>query len=916
MDGHNNLSGRHEVGVVIGWKTAAIWKWNVEDDVCGICRAPFEGCCPECKIPGDDCSLSKMVVVYFIVWGACKHCFHLHCLMTWLQSQNEKQQCPMCRQEWQCLMAVLRMEESIPVKHVAPEDVPYEEELVRNPFYVKGWLRYIQHKREYSYEAQCYVYERALLHLPRSYKIWKQYLNLRTTRVQTKWILDREYEVINMCFERALMHLNKMPRIWLDYVEFLIKQRKVTLTRRVLDRALRALPVTQHERIWKVYLQFVVRINLPELSVRVYRRYLQLFPEKTEEYIKYLRENECYDLCAQKIVDVINNENFVSVEGKTHYMFWVELCEMICEHPKEMKGIKVDAILRSGIQRFQDQRGKLWTSLADYYIYMGQFDKARDVYEEGIHTVMTVRDFTQIFEAYTKFEETLLSGMMEKVGEEEIDLRLGYFERLMKRRSILLNDVMLRQNPNNVHEWLKRTDLFKENERMLIETFENAVRTVNSKQAVGKYSELWIEYALYFERKGDIEEASRVYERAIEEEYKTVNSLAEVWISYSNLSIEIMARAVRPTKGYKVDYHDEMIEPKHRLFKCLKLWNHYVDLEEAFGTFETTRAVYERILDLKIANLQTIINYGLFLETNEHFEESFKIYERGIDLFGYPMAFEIWNIYLAKFIKRYSGTKLERARDLFEQALDKCPPKYSKNIYLMYAKLEEDFGIIRHALRIYDRATKNVAKEDKLQIFKVYITKIAQSYGLTFTREIYEKAIQNLNDSDAKIICLEYAEMEKKLGEIDRARALYSYAAQFCDPKTNPEFWNVWNDFEVKHGNEDTFREMLRVKRSVQALFNTQLESIAAQHVKEAKDAMESLEINVDEETNQIDNQTADDQIESIDNVEIQNNEIDDQEELNDKVEIEALPEQVLKVVATEEEEQIVIGAKARFMKK
>lgn len=29
------------------------------------------------------------------------------------------------------------------------------------------------------------------------------------------------------------------------------------------------------------------------------------------------------------------------------------------------------------------------------------------------------------------------------------------------------------------------------------------------------------------------------------------------------------------------------------------------------------------------------------------------MYERGIDLYNYPVAFEIWNIYLSKFVSRY-----------------------------------------------------------------------------------------------------------------------------------------------------------------------------------------------------------------------------------------------------------------------
>ena len=42
-------------------------------------------------------------------------------------------------------------------------------------------------------------------------------------------------------------------------------------------------------------------------------------------------------------------------------------------------------------------------------------------------------------------------------------------------------------------------------------------------------------------------------------------------------------------------------------------------------------------------------------------------------------------------------------------------------------------------------------------------------------------------------------------------------------------FWKAWHDFEVHHGNEDTFREMLRIKRSVQAQFSTQVNFVSVQ---------------------------------------------------------------------------------------
>ncbi|XP_058119724.1 anaphase-promoting complex subunit 11 [Anopheles ziemanni] len=75
---------------VKSWMGVCAWKWLANDDNCGICRMAFEGCCPDCALPGDDCPL---------VWGACSHCFHMHCIVKWLNSQAN-QQCPMCRQAW------------------------------------------------------------------------------------------------------------------------------------------------------------------------------------------------------------------------------------------------------------------------------------------------------------------------------------------------------------------------------------------------------------------------------------------------------------------------------------------------------------------------------------------------------------------------------------------------------------------------------------------------------------------------------------------------------------------------------------------------------------------------------------------------------------------------------------------------
>lgn len=108
---------------------------------------------------------------------------------------------------------------------------------------------------------------------------------------------------------------------------------------------------------------------------------------------------------------------------------------------------------------------------------------------------------------------------------------------------------------------------------------------------------------------------------------------------------------------------------------------------------------------------------------------------------------------------------------------------------------------------------------------------------------------------------IRFAQMERTLGEIDRARAIYAHCSEICDHRVSTficslhlehwfywkdliqpcininifhiqvhgQFWETWKEFEIKHGNEDTVREMLRIKRSVQAAYNANVNIMSAQ---------------------------------------------------------------------------------------
>lgn len=72
-------------------------------------------------------------------------------------------------------------------------------------------------------------------------------------------------------------------------------------------------------------------------------------------------------------------------------------------------------------------------------------------------------------------------------------------------------------------------------------------------------------------------------------------------------------------------YFDESAKVQYRVFRSLRLWSFYADIEESLGTVQSCRTIYDRILDLRISTPQIVINYAMFLEENNYFEDAFKV---------------------------------------------------------------------------------------------------------------------------------------------------------------------------------------------------------------------------------------------------------------------------------------------------
>lgn len=725
-------------------------------------------------------------------------------------------------------------------------DYGYEEDVSKNPNNFLSWWQYLQAKIDVDEEYRFWIYERALVQVPGSYKLWYNYL-MEKKQWAAQFPVDHEnYEKAIDTFQRALYFMHKMPRIWLEFLNFLMQARRITLTRRSFDLALRALPVTQHYRIWPLYIKFAKQPSVPqETSIRIFRRYLKVEKEQVEEFIDYLIDIKEIGEATRLLYTIINDERFISRQGRTKHDLWMMLCDLGSKYPDQLT-IRLEPIIRSGIQKFKSEIGRLWVSLAQFYIRLGSFAKAHDIFEEGIQSVITIRDFALIYEAYSEFLYGMVSSYVERrknkegkitAHEQELfELTVARYDHLLERQPLLTSDVLLRQNPHSVNEWHNRISLFEDKPKKQVDVFTQALNTVDPQRTSGNLHSLWTRFAHFWEHHGQLESARKVFRKATKVSFKRADHLASVWCEYIEMELrhgnfqearKLAQEATAIPPNYKSinkllsSIGGQEITAQQKLFRQIRIWSLYVDLEESFGTYESVKAIYEKIIDIKIATPLLILNYAKILEEKHLYEDSFRVYEKGVDIFKFPHVLDIWTTYLTKFIDHYKGTKLERARDLFEQAVESAPQEYVMILYLMYAEFEEEYGMARHTMSVYDRATRAVPDDQKSALFNVYIAKAAQFFGITRTREVFEKAIETLPSKFVPKMCLRYAKLERRLGEIERARAIYAHGAQLCDPRMNPTYWKTWKEFEETYGDIDTFKEVLRIRRSVAVQYNS-----------------------------------------------------------------------------------------------
>ena len=750
---------------------------------------------------------------------------------------------------------------------------------IQNPYNFKSWWDTLSSSKEAPFSIRKKIYLVSLHYLPGSYKLWYNYLKEEREYAKANYnIPNKYYDEVNKLHEQALIYMMKMPKIWIDFIQFMFEQNLITKTKTIFNKALQAIPITQHKKLWDIYIPYIESLsNCHKTKIEIFKRYIKFNPDYKEKFINFLIGIKEFNTAIYYIIEILNDENFYSKENKSQYYYWIILCQIINNYPEYIdlsicnKELNVDRVIRHGIKKYSDEVGNLWVTLANYYIKIGLIEKAREIFEEALEKILTVRDFSLVFNSYLNFEQEMMKYNIfnseisvdnnlelsckngeneenkltelelnelenamnelkfeeikyEKIEEDE-NIQKGDTENnsnikkfnfirvnnLLQRRPFLLNSTILRRNPNNVNEWLKRIELMKEKNdfNQIKKLYEECLNTIKINEAYGKLSEIYISYANFYEENNNIKKANEIYFKGCNLNYKKTEENVTMWCLWCEMNIR--------QKKYKDAYSiikyicTNNTNKYYKYNKNIKLWSLYIDLEINMNKNNEKQVIYiyNKMIEFKIANIETIFNFIIYLEKIKYYEKIYNIYEQSIELFTWPNAYDICLCYLVDFINHYKNEKSEIFRDIIQNII--VLSGHLKIFYYIYAFYEEKYGLYNHCIDILKEASQNVKDDEKPEIHSVIIAKSAKYFGIGKVRLAFDDAMNNLDKSFVLEIGLKYISIEIKLKEINRARGIFKYLGKLFNPDNKEykeEFWEMWDNFEKLYGDTVTYQEM------------------------------------------------------------------------------------------------------------
>ena len=414
---------------------------------------------------------------------------------------------------------------------------------------------------------------------------------------------------------------------------------------------------------------------------------------------------------------------------------------------REVFGTAVEALGED----FMDER--LFIAYARFEAKLKEYERARAIYKYALDRMARSKSAI-LHKAYTTFEK--------QFGDRE-----GVEDVILSKRRVQYEE-QVKENPKNYDAWFDyaRLEEVSGDVDRIRDVYERAIAQLpptQEKRHWRRYIYLWIFYAAWEEMESkDVERARQIYQECLKLIPHKKFTFAKIWLMKAQFEIrQQQLQAARKTLGQAIG-----MCPKDKLFKG------YVELELKLFEFVRCRTLYEKHIEWNPSNCQAWIKFAELERGLDDLERARAIFELAIDQQTLDMPELLWKAYID--FEEEEG-EYDRTRQLYERLLEKTD---HVKVWISYAHFEI-----------------NVSEEDEEEEEEEAQEKPVSEVAKARARKVFERALKSMKDKDLK----------------EEVKFLPSHTYLMNKTLTHSQrvsLLNAWLSFERTHGSESDIEDV------------------------------------------------------------------------------------------------------------
>jgi crooked neck len=270
--------------------------------------------------------------------------------------------------------------------------------------------------------------------------------------------------------------------------------------------------------------------------------------------------------------------------------------------------------------------------------------------------------------------------------------------------------------------------------------------------------------------------------------------------------------------SYRLAKRKEFEDKLRRVRNSIGTWLQYAKWEAGQLQYDRARSIFERAIDVDYRNQSLWLRYADMEMRGKFINHARNVWDRAVQTL--PRVDQFW--YKYAFMEEKLG-QVAKARQIFERWMQFEPDHSGWNSYV---KLELRHGNPDRARAIFERYL--VCHNEVATYLK--FAKFEKKLGHTQkARVIYERALKELDDeANDESLFIAFAQFEEMCNEFERAREVFKYALDHVPKHRATALYQVYTDFEKKHGNRSTVEDVILSKRRF--FYEEELKSMATNY--------------------------------------------------------------------------------------